>query len=216
MNRMAMLLVLAAPLVGGCGDDNGHMAGADMAASSNPAPKLGAQIDRMGRAGVNTALTNPFDTVMGSSTDAVKDAYNAVGDPTMWAPMFKKYIAGNLAIFDGADGTCGNSIGVMGDGDAGGRYDFPATVLVDDELYVNTGSGTCSLYLAVEAAALGVGAAKGDCGGRTPTENTIDETYTLLTGGVSAFLSGSLVTNGITADADNPPGTTFPFLGAPN
>jgi hypothetical protein len=107
----------------------------------------------------------------------------------------------------------------MGDGvDAGNRYSFIATVLADDELYVNTTSGTCGLYLAQEAAALGLSAAAGDCGGRTPLEDVVDESYTLLTAGVTAYLGNAhAVTDGIDADADHPPSATdFPFLGVPN
>ncbi len=216
MKRMLLLLVCAAPLLG-CGDDtNGSM---DMATAANPPPRLGAQIDRMGRPAVNTALTDPFGTVAGSSTDAVKDAYNAESNPALWASKFKTDIETNLAILDAADTVCGNSVGVMGDGvDAGNRYDFIAGVLADDELYVNSASGTCGLYLAVEANALGLSAAAGDCGGRTPLEDVIDESYTLLTAGVAAYLANpKAVTDGIDGDADHPPSATdFPFLGAPN
>jgi hypothetical protein len=63
----------------------------------------------------------------------------------------------------------------------------------------------------VELAALGV--AITDCGGRTLTESTIDETYNLLALGAPT----GPVTSGITSDADGAPSnTTFPFLGAPN
>ena len=70
----------------------------------------------------------------------------------------------------------------------------------------------------MEAAALGLNAAAGDCGGRTPLEDTIDESYTLLTAGVSAYLSNQkAVTDGI--DANDKAGvsiTDFPFLTSPN
>jgi hypothetical protein len=82
---------------------------------------------------------------------------------------------------------------------------------VDDELYLNTASGDCSIYLGVEANAVNA-IPNTDCGGRTPLENTIDETYSLL-----AIGAPSGVTNGITSDADSMPSLTeFPFLGAPN
>jgi hypothetical protein len=173
------------------------------------APTLGTVItDRMGRAAVNTALTNPFDTVSGSSPNAVKDAYNAVSDPTLWSPMFKSNIKSNLAIFDGLDTVCGNQF--IADASAS-RYDTLASVLVDDQLYLNTASGTCSIYLGVEANAVNA-IPNTDCGGRTPLENTIDETYSLL-----AIGAPSGVTNGILSDADSMPSlSAFPFLGAPN
>lgn len=175
------------------------------------APHLGAMIvDRMGRAAVNTALTNPFDTVAGSSPNAVKDAYNAVADPTMWSSMFKGYIMSNLAIFDGLDTVCGNQF--IADASAP-RYGTLASVLVDDELYLNTASGACSIYLGVEANAVNA-IPNTDCGGRTPLENTIDETYSLL-----AIGKPSGVTNGIVSHVI-PPNTpaslsAFPFLPPP-
>jgi hypothetical protein len=173
------------------------------------APTLGTTIvDRMGRAAVNTALTNPFDTVTGSSPNAVKDAYNAVADPTLWSGMFQADIRSNLAILDSLDTVCGNQF--IADA-SGTRYDTLASVLVDDQLYLNTASGACSIYLGVEANAVNA-IPNTDCGGRTPLENTIDETYSLL-----AIGAPSGVTNGITSDADSMPSLSdFPFLGAPN
>ena len=173
---------------------------------SNPAaPTLGTTIvDRMGRAAVNTALTNPFDTVSGSSPNAIKDLYNSVVDPTMWSPMFKGYIQSNLAIFDGLDTVCGNQF--IADASTP-RYATLASVLVDDQLYLNTASGTCQIYLGVEANAVNA-IPNTDCGGRTPLENTLDETYSLLAIGMP-----SGVTNGITMDADHTASlTAFPFL----
>ncbi len=179
------------------------------APSNPPAPTLGATIaDRMGRPAVNTALTNPFDTVTGSSPNAVKDAYNAVSDPTLWSSMFKANIRSNLAILDGLDTVCGNQF--IADASIT-RYDTLAGVLVDDQLYLNTASNTCTTYLGVEANAVGV-ILNQDCGGRTPLENTIDETYSLL-----AIGAPSGVVNGITSDADSTPSlSAFPFLGAPH
>ncbi len=173
------------------------------------APTLGTRIaDRMGRAAVNTALTNPFDTVTGSSPNAVKDAYNSVADPTMWSSMFKANIKSNLAILDGLDATCGNQL--IADATSP-RYDTLAGVLVDDQLYLNTASGTCQVYLGVEANAVNA-IHNSDCGGRTPLENTIDETYSLLAIGMA-----SGVTNGIISDTDHTASLSdFPFLQSPN
>lgn len=217
MKRL-MMMMLAVSLAG-CGDDTTTtMPGMDMTAASNPPPKVGTQIDRMGRPAVNTALTNPFGLIM-PSTDAVKDAYNAESNPAMWQSKFMTDIQTNLAVLDSADTVCGNSVGVMGDGaDGGNRYAFIAGVLADDELYVNTTSGTCGLYLAVEANALGLSAAAGDCGGRTPLEDVVDESYTLLTAGVNAYLANPhAVTDGIDSDADHTASATaFPFLQAAN
>lgn len=222
MRRLLAIALCLAPLAlaaGGCDDDTSGGTVMDMATASNPAPKVGAQIDRMGRAAINTALTDPFGLVVNTTTDAFKDAYNAESNPAMWQSKFMTAMQTNLAVLDAADTVCGNSVGVMGDGvDAGNRYAFIAGVLADDELYVNATSGTCGLYLAVEANALGLSAAASDCGGRTPLEDVADESYTLLTAGVAAFLSNPhAVTDGIDADADHTASTTdFPFLQAPN
>jgi hypothetical protein len=202
MNRplifAALLSVLAA-----CGSDNGNN-------NTPPKPTLGAtQIDRMGRAGVNTALTDPFDIVSGMTPNQVKDAYNALTDPSTWSPHFKTNISTNLAILDSLDTVCGNQL-LAGSSAVAGRYATLAGVLVDDRLYVRTDKTTCATYLGVEANAVGL--TNDDCGGRTPLYNTIDVTYSAL-----AIGQFSGVTNGFTSDSEGSPNaTTFPFLGSPN
>ena len=190
------------------GGDNGN------GGHTPPPPAVGAdQIDRMGRAGVNTALTNPFfDPNMGNQQEmheAAQDEYNGATNPAQWAGMFSAELAGNLAVFDGLDRVCGNQL-LAGSSAAAGRYDALANVLADDQLYVNTASGSCQQYLAVEANAVGI--SNTDCGGRTPLEDTIDTTFSLLAAG---GLSG--VSDGIDADADGTASlTAFPFLAQPN
>jgi len=204
MNRLLILGALAS-LLAACGSDNGNNDN-----QPPPKPTLGAtQIDRMGRAGVNTALTDPFDIVSGMTPNQVKDAYNALSDPSTWATQFKGNIATNLAILDSLDTVCGNQL-LAGSGAVAGRYDSLAGVLVDDRLYVRTDKATCATYLGAEANAVGV--TNDDCGGRTPLYNTIDVTYSAL-----AIGQFSGVTNGFTSDSEgNPNATTFPFLGSPN
>lgn len=185
-------------------------AGPSVPVFSEP-PALGAQIDRLGRPGVNTALTDPFDIVFGKTEDAVKDAYNAEADPTNWSAEFKPYIMQNLAILDSLDSTsavngCGNQFAIGASSTSPNRYSPLANVLVDDRLYLNTASGTCNQYLGVEANAVGV--TNTDCGGRTLTYNVIDTTYSVLAAGV---LTG--VTDGVAADGKTT--ATFPFLAAP-
>jgi hypothetical protein len=176
--------------------------------STIPAPPaLGVQIDRMGRAGVNTALTDPFN-LNSTQKGATQDAYNAASSPSQWGPQFSSRIAGNLAILDSLDTVCGNQL-LAGPAPAPGRYATLAGVLADDQIFVNTGSGTCDVYLAVEANAVGI--ANSDCGGRTPLVDTIDRTYSVLAAGA---LSG--VTDGVAADADGGHSARdFPFLAAP-
>jgi hypothetical protein len=169
-----------------------------------PPPALGTQIDRIGRAGVNTALVDPFN-LNSAAKGANQDTYNAASNPSQWTAAFQGRIATNLAIFDGVDTVCGNQL-LAGPAPTSGRYDTLASVLADDQLYVNTSSGTCTTYLGVEANAVGI--ANNDCGGRTPLYDTIDRTYSVLAIGA---LGG--VTDGVDHDANGAASTsTFPFL----
>src|SRR5438270_629067 len=72
---------------------------------ANPAPpSLSTQIiDRMGRAGVNTAVTDPFDLVTGKTVNAAKDEYNSAADPSTWVASFAPQIAKSLAVLDSLD-----------------------------------------------------------------------------------------------------------------
>ncbi len=170
------------------------------------APKLGVQIDRMGRPAINTVGSKTFGTP--AARDVAETAYNAASDPATWVAMFKPDIAASLAVLDALDkpdnatpamAGCGNQVAVpAATKHAAGAYDFLAGVLADDRLWVKlTAKGGCGLYLAVEANALMV--TNDFCGGRTPTDDVIDESYSLLSG---AFDFANL--------AKNPP--TNPFL----
>jgi hypothetical protein len=202
MYIVAIMLCTTVVLTG-CGSDD----------DNPPPPSVGAvQIDRMGRAGVNTALTNPFYRESVASEDSqhklIVDDFNAASDPSQWVARFSSLIASNLAILDSLDRVCGNQV-LAGPAPVSGRYKALADILADDQLYVNTASGTCNQYLAVEANAIGI--VNTDCGGRTPLENTIDITYAVVAVGA---LTG--VTNGITSDADGTASlTAFPFLDRP-
>ena len=225
MNIKALALALTVPFLAvACGDSGGtappnndlamapDMAGGgDMAISFPAAPTLGMQIDRVGRPGVNTALTDPFDTLNTGATpltiNQAKDAYNSEPDPTKWTAKFAPWIIGNLAIFDGLDTNCGNQVAADA---ANPRYSFLGGYLATDVLLVDTTQTSCAIYLGVEAHALL--ATPADCGGRTPTEDVIDETYSLLAAGAP-----SGVTDGVPSDGEGSASTTaFPFLGAPN
>ncbi len=172
-------------------------------------PVSGPQIDRMGRAAINTALIGPFlDPGLGGPRGALQDTYNLAAIPGQWNERFAGEMASNLAIYDGVDRNCGNQL-LAGDAAAPGRYDGLAGVLADDRLYVNTASGTCQIYLGVEGNAVGI--TNTDCGGRTPLEDTIDVSYSVLAVGA---LSG--VTDGVPVDADGTASLTdFPFYAPP-
>jgi hypothetical protein len=172
-------------------------------------PVPGPQIDRMGRAAINTALIGPFrDPGLGGARGAIQDVYNGAALPDLWDDQFAAEMASNLAIYDGLDRTCGNQL-LAGDTAAPGRYAALAGVLADDRLYVNTASGTCDIYLGVEGNAVGI--TNTDCGGRTPLEDTIDVSYSVLAVGA---LSG--VTDGVPSDADGTASLDdFPFYAPP-
>jgi hypothetical protein len=218
---------------GGAGD-GGTTCGAT---SPTCAPALGAQIDRLGRPAVNTALTDPFwndGTQTLEEHHAKQDKYNEASNPATWGSVelapgktVTAAIKGSLAAYDALDGTsdgtmandgCGNQLafGATYKGTAYPDYTLLTTVLTDDRLYLNTASGTCSTYLAVEANELGV--TNTDCGGRTPSYNTVDITYSALVTGHAVCTTMCDVSNGVVSDPDKGAGlseTTFPFLGAP-
>jgi hypothetical protein len=148
-------------------------------------PALGEQIERMGRAAINIAVVDPFfnkddtdmDLDMTESHQMIQDMYNADADPLQWVANWAGMIAPVISVYDAFDGVCGNQL-LAGRDTEPGRYDAFAAVLADDVLYVNTSSGTCEQYLAVE---FGFGVA-GDCGGRKPSYPAIDVTYSVLMG----------------------------------
>jgi hypothetical protein len=224
-------------------DDDGGTevdAGLDGAvAESFPAPPtLGTQIDRFGRPAINTALTDPFwdDGVQTlEQHHARQDAYNASSDPAAWASLVLdaaqnktvvQLFSSYLAIYDALDGNsdgnaatgtttgCGNQLGF----DATTGYATLATVLANDQLWVNTASGTCQGYLSLEAATL-ASTTPTDCGGRTPLYDVVDITYSALangafvTAGCDTGTSSCTLGDGVATDADSmPSASTFPFL----
>jgi hypothetical protein len=184
-------------------------------ASNPPKPSVAAtQVDRMGRPAVTTALINPFGLAPGKTSGQSKDEYNASATPSTWQASFAAEIQTSLAVFDGIDGVCGNQILAAPTLNAN-RYANLAAVLADDRLYVRTDKTTCALYLGAELDAVGA-TTSGDCGGRTPVEDTIKETYSLLLIGRPTGVTDGLPTignTGLGAEGDGfPSATTFPFL----
>ena len=165
-------------------------------------PTLKAQVDRMGRPAINTALNHAFDS-NASAAGTAKDTYNADKNVGGWVAAYTPEFAKNLAILDGLDGTCGNQLGYAN------GYTALAGLTADDRLYVDTSKSTCTTYLAVEANALNI-IPNTDCGGRKLNYDVIDTTY-------SAVAIGAVtgVSDGIAADSSKTSGTTFPYLAAP-
>jgi hypothetical protein len=203
-------------------------------------PKLGAQIDRMGRPAVNTALNHTFDA-NDTTKQAAKDTYNHADDPSMWATLplstasdtVTAEFAGNLGIIDSLDSSAQAS-GCSSErsdpslqqplfGAAGSNgalvYAALAGALADDELYLYTGTATCTAYLGVEGATILGLTTPNDCGGRAPSYDVIDVSYTALAIGLGPIIAKSgIIGDGVSLDGDAHPetDTTFPFLGEPN
>jgi hypothetical protein len=205
------------------------------------APTLGAQIDRMGRPAINTALNHPFELAANNTTikQPAKDAYNAAANPATWATtvlgtgdIVVTQFEHNLGIIDGLDSTA------TVDGCSATHhppfydtsktdataYQTLAGALAADALLVNTTTGNCHIagprtgYLAVEAHLSDpVNVPGGFCGGRTPTEDVIDVSYTALAAGIGPALNpATWVSDGVDSKlvgAGND--DTFPFLAAP-
>jgi hypothetical protein len=169
-------------------------------------PEIGPQIDRVGRAAINTALNNTFNGDEAAKGEA-KDRYNAAG-PSDWA-MFKGDFAASLAILDSLDTVCGNQLLAGAEDEA--RYQTLATVLADDQLYVNINSGDCGTYLGLEAEVVGaVPMGAGGCGGRTPSDDVIERSYSLLAAGALAGIDDTIQGD------DGQQSEGFPFLASPS
>jgi Domain of unknown function (DUF4331) len=188
---------------GGDDGDDGGDDGPD--GGANEMPALGAQIERMGRPAINTAINAAFEPDS-DTRNQQKDAYNQDDDVANWPATYSGEFQEQLSALDSLDGTCGNQIAA---GDPGpGRHATLAGALADDQLYVNSASGTCTTYLGVEANALGI--PNEDCGGRVTSYDVIDVSYSVLATGA---LSG--VSDNINDDDAEPDPNTFPFLAAP-
>ncbi len=208
------------------------------------APTLGAAIDRMGRPTVNTALNALLDD--DPVKTAKKDAYNRAIDPATWTgttlnpagtdmvpyspnpKTVRSEFAKQLAIFDSLDQGSGIPTSNAGPGGGCGNqalfsattgYLTLATVLSDDQLYVDTAKMTCNFYLSLEVeVATAGGVAHTQCGGRTLTHDVVDTSYSLLAAGLGGFDGANMFASRIHDNAE--PHTdvnndTFPFLGAP-
>lgn len=193
------------------GSSGGSSGSTTDAPSIPPKPTLGAQIDRMGRPGVNTALQQTFTP--NGTREAAQDSYNKDGDKANWVSKYKAGFAGSLAIYDGVDQNCGNQAFASADASADGaaeKYGTLASVLADDRLWLDT-SKTCAAnqYLAVELNATNA-VPNSDCGGRTLPNDVIDTTYTALASTLAAPVGDK-----IAAQPTKTSGTTFPYLAAP-
>jgi len=171
------------------------------------APTLGAQIDRMGRPAINTALNHTFDPDAAGKGTA-KDNWNKEADPTKWATSFGGEVAKNLAILDSLDANCGNQLLADKTKMDPTRYSTLAGALVNDAIWIKADANSCGAYLAVEANATGL-LANMECGGRKLEFDVIETSYSALAAGA---ISGVDDTIKVHMDIS----TTFPFMGGPH
>jgi len=182
--------------------------------TKNPAPPtLGAQIDRMGRPAINTALNNVFNPDAGTA-GAAKDNYNKDSNQATWSATYVAETSKNLAIFDSLDTVCGNQFLANPDGGSPNHgntavYGGFGGVTADDRLWLDANGATCNTYLAVEGQATGL-IPNTDCGGRALKYDVIDITYSAVAvGGIMG------VGDGIDADPVKTAATAFPYLSGP-
>lgn len=163
------------------------------------------RIDRAGRPAISAALISTFSP---ATRQEDLDRYNKSGNANR---AFVPIIAANLAVLDGLDENCGNQL-LVGAQAAPGRYDALAGALDDDQVYVRSDRpGASSLYLGVEAEALGaVQAGQGSGGGRAPGDDVIERSYSVL---VAGQLSG--IDDGVAEDDADHDIDTFPFIAEP-
>ena len=245
-----ILLAAAMISVAACGDDK-KQPDAPRSIDAPPIdspnvptpPTLGAQIDRMGRPAINTALNHVLDTSAATKTPA-RDMYNQDQATGSWQATYTPEFAKNLAVFDALDkglgaaaGTgnaCGNQAEYNGapGGDvgnpmqcfsgttyqAGCSYGTLAGILADDQLYLDTTKTRCKAYLAVEFSVVTT-MPNTDCGGRAPDNDVMDTSYSVLAAGISGFNlmmdpPAPLVGDGVSAHTDYT--DTFPFFGMPH
>jgi hypothetical protein len=212
MMKTLFLAALLVPLAAACGDDDDggtvqpdasmHDAAVPDGGGPPVKPTLGAQIDRLGRPAVNTAVNKTFSADATRAT--AEDTYNHAGDPSTWAAMFGADMKATIAILDGLDANCGNQLAA--DAVNGMRYAFLAGVLADDMLQVDLSQATCAQYLGVEAKALGVNI--NDCGGRRLDYDVVDTSYSVLAVGQPAGVEDGVEMSATVS-------ATFPYLGAP-
>ena len=202
-------------------DDDGNDGDDDDIATENlePAPIEGAlgpngrpetpaanRIDRAGRVAISAALISTFDP---DNRVADLDRYNKSGNANR---AFVPIIATSLGVLDGLDGECGNQLGA-GQEVAPGRYNTLATALDDDQLYVfSDRPGTSSVYLGVEAEALGLAPEGGGSGGgRVPGDDVVRRSYSVLVDGSFSNIDDGVPSDDATHDIDD-----FPFLADPS
>jgi hypothetical protein len=165
------------------------------------------QIDRAGRPLTANAL---FATLGPEEVgDKLKESFNRATPAT--GAQFVLELEKGIALYDGFDGKCGNQPLIARAPVGPARYRAMAGLLADDRLWVNSGSGRCERFMAVELASLMRRREMAhDCGGRTPTEDSTDVYRAVLINGTTMGAS-----DGVDRDEREHSDSIFPFLAAP-
>lgn len=184
--------------------DPGRIEGA-LGRNNRPETSAATRIDRAGRPAISAALISSFAP---ATRTADLDRYNKSGNANR---AFLPNIETSLAILDGIDRRCGNQL--LADAAPGQRrYQPLATALDDDQLYVRSDRvAASSLYLGVEAEAVGlVQPGQGSGGGRVPGDDVVERSYSALVAG--QFFG---IDDGVAADDADHDIDVFPFIAEP-
>jgi hypothetical protein len=236
LRRLAAFAVPACALLGCSGGSPGapgNGSGNPDAPSAPAPPALGPQLARYGRPLIPTALIGVF--AADQTRDSEQAIYQHAADPASWPTTtldtnvtIASELEANLAVFDAIDkGLVVQSHALTGCGDALAylppasrtAYQSAASLFADDELYVDTARTTCDVYLALEIEQTTGGTfVHTTCGGRTPSDDVIDMTYSVLASGTDALDPANLfrgkISDGVGPHVDLT--TAFPFLGPPH
>ena len=138
--------------------------------------------------------------------DALKEKYNRSTPAD--AQLFVAEVAKGVALYDGIDGRCGDSLLAVKGRQGPQRYYPLAQLLADDRLWVDSRYGRCTSLFAVERAALNrESALSHDCGGRAPTYDASNAYRSLLVSGKPTGID-----DGVHKDEVPPSDKDFPFL----
>lgn len=199
------------PTTDGAATDAPTSTGTDAGADA-PAPLPTGQIDRMGRPAINTVLN--------LNDDVSKDKYNQAATFQDWTANhdFDQNFEKNLEAVDTLAGDKQDWPWGPDAGADGGTGTHPLrdplkldVLIVDTNKECTVANSFCETgYLEIEAQLLLGGAAHQTCGGRTPKEDIIDKSLTLL------ITKGRAPISDMVDKATKDPTHTFPYLADPN
>jgi hypothetical protein len=214
--KHSILIISSLIMIGalGCSDDGDEGTATEalqpvegaLGRANRPDPSAADRIDRAGRPAISAALISAFTP---ADRQADQERYNESGNSN---PTFFPIMEKSLAVLDSLNGTCGDQLLFGADPDPARKYRALARALADDQVYVQSDrDGAGSVYLGVEAEALGaLQARQGSGGGRIPGDDVVARSYSVL---VAGRLSG--LDDGVTEDDADHDIDAFPFLAAP-